>query len=71
MRFITHTLEFYMKLSKKDKNKFSFVYKFKTLFYRINSILLSCCFDYQDLVVNSANSQIQCFLRYIPEKQSN
>ena len=24
-----------------NENKFSFVYKFKTLFYRINSILLS------------------------------
>ena len=53
-----------------NENKFSFVYKFKTLFYRINSILLSC-FDCQDLAVNSTNSHIQCFLRYFPEKQSN
>lgn len=46
--FSFDTLKFYMKFSQKDQNKFIFVYKFKTLFYRINSILLYCCFDCQD-----------------------
>ena len=64
-----HTLEYYVKLP--EKNKFTFLYKLKTLFYRIKSILLSCYFDCQDVVVNSENSQIQCFRRYFPDKQSN
>ena len=59
--FCPHTLEFFFNLTECDNNFFCFVYSFKTIYCRVNRIMLSCYFECQDLIVNKHNSHVSCF----------
>ena len=37
--------------------------------YRVNRMLLTCCYDCHKTVVKKHNSETRCFIRYFPEKE--
>ena len=68
--FCLHTLECFFRLTERDKNVFNFIYPFQIVYCRVNQIVLTVCFDCQDLFVKDYNSQASCFQRYFLEKKS-
>ena len=51
MYFCPHTFEVFFSISKKDKSTFSFIYKFDSLLYRVNRMVLSLCLTCHAIVV--------------------
>ena len=67
--FYPHLFEVYFNIPEKNKATFLFSYRFDSLFYRVNEVLLSCCFDCHDIVVKNHIGHVTCFIRYFPEKE--
>ena len=68
--FCPHTLKFFLNLTEHDKNN-CFVYYFKSIHSRLNRTVLSCCFEFQNLIATKRILQVSCFQRYFPEKDLN
>lgn len=68
--FCPHTFEVYFDIPDKDKGASLCNHRFASLFYQVKEVLLTCCFDCHELVVNEHKSQITRFIRYFPKKGS-
>ena len=62
--FCPHTLEFFFRFTRCDKEVFNFIYPFETVFCRVNQTVFTVCFDCQDLVVKDYNLQASCFQKF-------
>ena len=63
-----YTFEVYFNIPQKEK-KSLFIYKFSCFYDQVNQLLLTCCFDYYEVVINEHNCQIKCFIRYFPKEK--
>ena len=48
--FCPYTFEAFLNIPEKDKSNFSFNYKFDSVLYQVNRVLLTSCFDCHELV---------------------
>ena len=67
--FCPHTFVIYFNIPQKENNLFKFLYKFPSIYYQVNNLVLSSCFACHKTVVTKHNSQISCFVRYSPPKK--
>ena len=69
--FCPDTFEVFFNTPKKDKGTFLFSYRFDSLFYRVNEVLLTCCFYCHAIVVKNHIGQVTCFVKYFLEKEGH
>ena len=67
--FHPHTFYAFVNIPDKNRSSFLFNYRFGSLFYRVNQLLLTCCFDFHEFVVKKHRVQATCFIRYFPKKE--
>ena len=63
--FCPHTFAVYFNIPQKEKNSF----KFPSIHYQMNNLVLHSCFACHEAVTRKHNSQIACFIRYFPAKK--
>ena len=67
--FCPHTFAVYFNILQKEKNSFKYLYKYPSIYYQMNNLVLYSCFACREAVVRKHNIQITCFIRYFPEKK--